>query len=60
MRQRVHGGGVTWIEPVNARARSVVDSVAHSYGDRVVGFTPDKGGIHPRSYSELAHRIQSH
>jgi hypothetical protein len=58
MRRRVHGGGVTWIEPVNAHARAVVDKVAHSYGDRVVGFTPGKDGVHPRSYSDLAHRIR--
>ena len=58
MRRRA-GGGVTWIAPVNPRARSVVDSVAHAHGDRVVTFTPGPDGVHPRSYPELAHAIQS-
>ena len=57
MRKRT-GGGVTWIAPVNPRARSVVESVAHSHGDRVVTFTPGPDGIHPHSYAELARAIQ--
>jgi hypothetical protein len=57
MRKRA-GGGVTWIAPVNPRARGVVEDVAHSHGDRVVTFTPGPDGIHPRSYPELARAIR--
>jgi hypothetical protein len=59
MRKRA-GGGVTWIAPMNPRARSVVESVAHAHGDRVVSFTPGPDGVHPRSYSELARSVQAH
>ena len=57
MRRRA-GGGVLWIAPVNAHARAVVTRVAHEHGDQVVTFTPGHDHIHPRSYAELAHRIQ--
>ena len=57
MRRRV-GGGVTWIAPMNPRARSVVNSVAQTNGDRVVSFTPGPDGIHPHSYADLARSVQ--
>jgi hypothetical protein len=57
MRRRA-GGGVLWIAPVNAHARAVVEHVAHEHGDHVVTFTPGHDHVHPRSYAELAQRIQ--
>jgi hypothetical protein len=59
MRRRA-GGGVTWIAPVNPRARSVVESVAHAHGDRVVTFTPGHDNVHPQSYAALARAVQGH
>ena len=59
MRRRATGGGVVWIAPDDPHARSVVEQVAHAHGDRVVTFTPGRDHVHPRSYSELAHRIQA-
>ncbi|MFT3700027.1 MAG: hypothetical protein QM831_43180 [Kofleriaceae bacterium] len=59
MRKRA-GGGVLWIAPVDPHARSVVQKVAAEHGDHVVTFTPGKDHVHPRSYSELAHKIQQY
>jgi uncharacterized protein with von Willebrand factor type A (vWA) domain len=59
MRRRATGGGVVWIAPVEAHARATVEHVAHEHGDRVVTFTPGKDHVHPRSYTELARRIQA-
>lgn len=60
MRRKAGGGShVIWIEPVDPRARAVVDSVAHANGDRTVSFTPGKDHVHPRSYGELARKIHA-
>jgi lactobin A/cerein 7B family class IIb bacteriocin len=59
MRRRATGGGVVWIAPVEPHARAAVTRVAHEHGDRVVTFTPGHDHVHPRSYAELAHRIEA-
>lgn len=59
MRKRA-GGGVLWIAPVEPHARSVVERVAREHGDHVVTFTPGRDHVHPRSYAELARRIQQY
>jgi hypothetical protein len=52
------GGVITWIEPVNARAASVVAAVAAKHGDRVVSFTPGRDNVHPKSYEALGRAVQ--
>jgi len=50
---------VIWIlpSPRFATERGILQQFASSYGDATVGFAPGPDGIHPKSYSALAHDV---
>lgn len=54
LRERLRGGNIVWVLPVNG-ARDHVASVARSSGDGVCVYSAGRGlGVHPSSYGPLA------
>lgn len=60
---RIRGGikcpRVLWILPMHSGAARVVRQVAAKFGDGVVGFTPGRDRVHPKSYKALANKIRA-
>src|SRR3954469_15899816 len=51
-------GQVLWILPAHPKAAEVVKSIAHSWGDSVVGFAPGPDHVHPASFDALAGELR--
>lgn len=54
LRERLRGGNIVWVLPVNG-ARDHVAGVARASGDSVCSYSAGRGlGVHPSSYGPLA------
>lgn len=58
IRQNLNAEKVVWIAPMYDVSRIQVRLVASIFHDKVVYFTPDKDGVHPKSYKTLNKDIE--
>lgn len=60
LRDQVTAKRVIWVLPAcNAQARRGIEHLAAYHADAVVSFEPGHDGIHPWSYSLLAHDVKA-
>lgn len=59
IRTRMHARRIIWIlpAPINS-ARAHVSAIAAEHGDKTVSYIPGPDHLHPRSYSELARKLE--